>query len=301
MKESVKGTLTHIRFQRDGFLIGTFASDEHDDVTCLGSILKPEIGTEYELFGRWADDPKWGRQFRFSSFGKAELKGDEAVIRYLSQTAKWVQKRTAAKIVEAFGEKTLEVLRKNPERVAREIKGVSLAKALEIQADLQANEAIEKALVEVEALVGGKGLRKSLVTEVVAKWGSDAPTILRDNPFRLAEFHGIGFQSADTVALAMGYDRKSIHRQVAAVLHLLHKNVSNGHTWLLERDLAAGGLELIGCPPTKGLEQAIEEGSVVSVENFLALRSVALNELYIAQKIEQLTTWNFSDTANHLN
>ena len=213
--EKFNGILKQVRYHKSSFLIGIFKTGTGDQ-TCLGNMLNPETGMEYKLFGKWVDDPSWGKQFRFSSYEACKPKDRDGLVRYLSKTAKWVQEKTARKIVEAFGHDTLEVLRNDPKQVAESISGLSYSRATEIQSNIKANEEIESALVDLEKLIGGRGLRKSLPSELVSKWGTDAPAIVKNNPYLLTQIKGIGFHGADAVALSIKYDQRSVHRQAAA-------------------------------------------------------------------------------------
>ena len=135
-EQSLQGVLTRIQFQKDAFLIGRFTCATKE-VTALGRIIGPEIGTPYNLHGKWVEDPKWGLQFQFDAYTRAKIVGDSAVVRYLSKTAKWIGEATARAIVKEFGDTALDMLQTDPHTVSQKIKGLSLDKAIEIQTTLQ--------------------------------------------------------------------------------------------------------------------------------------------------------------------
>ena len=145
------GTLKDIVFARDGFLIGKFAYEQKRGVfTALGKIMRPERGLAYKLRGHWTENPRFGRQLAFGYYEVLQPKDAEGIFKYLVRVAKWIGPTVAGRIVNAYGENSLEVLRSDPERVAAEIKGITLERAKEIQACLAENEQIEAALVEIE-------------------------------------------------------------------------------------------------------------------------------------------------------
>ena len=87
---TLNGTLKNTRYHSDGFLIGNFRNNT-GDYTCLGNMVNPEIGVPYKLYGRWTENPKYGRQFQFSSYEADKPKDKDGLIRYLSNPRRLVQ------------------------------------------------------------------------------------------------------------------------------------------------------------------------------------------------------------------
>lgn len=287
--KTFQGVLVRITFQKEAFLIGRFTC-ARKEFTALGRIIEPEIGTPYNLHGKWIQDPKWGLQFQFDSYTRAKIVGDSAVIRYLSKTAKWVGQKTAEAIVREFGDSALEMLQTNPVIVAQKIKGLSIDKALEIQTTLHKNAEIEGTLLALEKMIGSFSiLHKGLTSKIAEKWGSEAIGRIKTNPYQLTEFHGIGFLTADQIALAIGFDPKSPKRQAAAIEYVLKKNRTEGHTWAAKHFILDHAKKLIKCDVNKGLEMILTERGIIQEGKFLALRSVYEDEKFIAEKLRRLS------------
>jgi ATP-dependent exoDNAse (exonuclease V) alpha subunit len=147
--ESINGILSRIHFHKDGFLIGRLNSGEG----VLGGMDNPCLGQEYRFRGDWVDNPKYGRQFKFLSYQIEVPQTADGIYRYIVKTAKWVGPEIGRHIVEAFGEKTLMVLKHDPLHVANSIKGITLERAQEISEMLIENEYTEAAQVELEGIL----------------------------------------------------------------------------------------------------------------------------------------------------
>jgi len=285
------GILTNIRFQNieTGFLIGSFQQNNSSFVA-LGQILRPEIGSEFKLFGRWIHDQKYGRQFKFQTHEIVIPKDVDGIFRYIVRVCRFVGPKVGRTIVDTYDIETLDILREDPERVASDIKGITITRAKEIQHHIVQNQELEGALVELEKLIGGAGLRQSLPMDLVQKWGGDAVAMLKENPYRLIEFSQIGFPSADRVAVdRFKIEPASVFRQQAAVIHALReKTHGDGHVWIDVKKLTQDVNKMIRCDPGDGLARAIEKGAVVAEGGLVALAAMARNEKYIAEKVKEL-------------
>lgn len=290
-----EATLNHIRFKKEAFIIGMFQG-EKEEFAALGNIMNAEIGMGYKLWGKWVDDPQWGKQLKIKTYEAITPKSTDGIYRYIVRIAKWVGPKTGKALVEKYGAQTLDVLRLKPEQIAAEIKGITIERAKEIQILIQDNEAIEGALVELEKLIGGAGLRQSLPMDLVQKWGANAVPMLKDNPYLLIEMKQVGFPSADRIAVdRFKVQPQSVFRQQAAVIHFIReKTHGEGHVWVDEKGLVDDVRRLIRCDPAEGLARAVEKGAVVRDEEtgtgigLVALVGMARDEKYIADKVKEM-------------
>lgn len=229
----IAGTLGEILFQKGNFVIGHL----EDGTAVKGNMLAPQVGLEYRLKGKWVHSPRWGKTFLFSSYKRSYPQSLAAIRRYLEENAKWVGSEISQKIVAAFGEKTLAVLKNEPELVAKEISGITEARASEISTMLKAMEAHEELEIALQDLVG-EALSPRLRHKVLELWGTDAPAKIRENPYALIEaVNGVGFLTADKIAMKAGFKADGYPRIRAGVLHALNEAAWNsGHT-LLPRNL----------------------------------------------------------------
>src|SRR5262249_32783512 len=151
------------------------------------------------------------------------------------------RKRMAARLVDRFGLETLEVLEHHPERLA-EVGGIGRKRRGEIQ----------KAMIEHRGTREGMGFPQShgLATGPASKsykrYSAAALAVLRQDPCRLAaDVHGIGFQSADRIAAALGMEKTAPARLQAGVLHLLGEAADRGHVFLPRARVLSEGQRLL--------------------------------------------------------
>jgi exodeoxyribonuclease V alpha subunit len=246
----------------------------------------PSPGQEYRFRGDWVDNPKYGRQFKFITYQAEIPQTTDGIYRYIVKTAKWVGPEIGHHIVEAFGDKTLEVLKHDPLRVATCIKGITLERAEEISGNLLENEHIEAAQVELEGILGGHHLPKKTISQLIEKYKSDAAVKVRKDPYILQEVRGVGFPTADRVATATGIDPQSATRRMAATVHVLKEAAeSRGHVWLPLEKYEEKLQALIGIP-SDGI--ALETPGVFLDREMVALEELAKDEKDVAGIIEML-------------
>ncbi len=284
--EELQGTLRSIRHQRDGFLIASL-----DDGTAVkGDMPAPRIGQEYLFRGRWEEHSRWGRQFAFSQYRTCHPTDLAAVGAYLEETCKWVGPGTARRLVEAYGAGAIAVFREDPERVAREIPGLTLPKAREASNSLKDNESHERLQIELGELLEGTGVNRGALGRILRLWGGEAPGRIHRNPYALiADIEGVGFLTADRVATKLGFDREGGPRLRAGLLHVLQsESFARGHTCMPRELLLKETSRLLGLEagPLEAELPALEsEGLLVESAGSFSLRPLHDDETLVARRI----------------
>ena len=188
-QEQLQGALATIRYHQANFLIGIL----DDGTTVKGNMLSPQVGLEYAFQGRWERHPRWGDQFSFTDYRSFYPTDLDAVRSYLMENCKWIGPEISKRLVTAYGEQTLAVCKEEPERVTSDIAGITLRRAQEIAAMLRNNEADENLQLALKNLLGGTRVSRRAVSQILKKWGQDAPAHIRENPYALIEaIDGIG-------------------------------------------------------------------------------------------------------------
>ena len=197
--------------------------------TAVGELPFLSEGEEVVLRGEWKQHPTYGRQFAVSSFEQNMPKDRAAVIRYLASGAiVGIGPKMAEKLVVAFGDETLDVLRDSPERLTA-LRGVSAAKAASFSAQIREKSCVQELFLLLQQFGFGAGK----VMNIFKQYGMGAAQLVRENPYRLAdEVKGIGFLTADQIALSLGVDSGSPLRRQCALLYVLRQNESEGHTYM---------------------------------------------------------------------
>lgn len=204
-------------------------------ITGLAAKGKLSAGVEYRFLGSFQTHDSFGTQFKFSSFVASEPTSLAAIQRYL-QKAPGIGPQLAAKIVGEYGTSSLEACRERPTEV--EIKcGIQQSVMADLRQSLIRNKRLEKVTMEVEELLHGRGFPRTLATKVIERWGVNAVDTLRENPFKLRSFHGVGFKTCDALYAHIGLPMDAMIRQVQCVLHAIESDIS-GSTWIAKQQIA---------------------------------------------------------------
>ncbi len=214
----------------------------NDSVTAVGYMPFINMGETIKASGKWVSHPDYGEQFKVELYEKVMPRTVDAIEKYLaSGIVKGVGPATAAKITGKFGVATLEIINANPLRLS-EIKGISLEKASAIGQAL--NE--QKGLQDVVIFLQEYGVSPSICIKIYKAYAENAVAILRENPYRLCEdVFGIGFKTADRIAMKLGIDPASRFRIKSGIKYLLSNAASNGHTYMQENVLRENAASLL--------------------------------------------------------
>lgn len=288
---TVSGTLREIRFHKDSYLIGLLDGG----VGVKGSMLSPQIGMEYELKGRWQHHPRWGDTFIFSEYRASYPKDVDAIGAYLIENCKWIGPEVSKRLIEAYGEDVLDVCKADPEKVAKDIRGITKKRAKEISAMLKNNEANEQLQIEMGKLVAGTSVSKRAVNSIIQKYGQSAPEAIKKNPYRLIDdIDGVGFLSADRVAAKVGFKREGAPRITAGIAHVLKEAAfGDGHTCLPTPELISRTEEILQVKEKKVstvLKRMIKRKQVIEWEENIYLPSSYEEERLVAEKLKALAS-----------
>ena len=243
--ESLEGVLERITFynEENGFLIGKLKGQtKAAEIAVVGKAPKVQCGETLVLTGSWSTHPKHGRQFSFTSL-KTKLPASAYGIRkYLaSGLIHGIGKTYANKIVDHFGADTLRVISEESGRL-REIEGIGKLRAKSIKEAWEEQKAVREVMMFLQTY----GVTDALCLRLVRIYGNSAKTILETEPYRIIrEVKGIGFKTADKIALNLGLASNGPARIDAGVLHTLQESEDEGHTHVERRELALNAANLL--------------------------------------------------------
>lgn len=250
----VEGVIEEIIYKNEanGYTVCEIASGRKI-ITAVGYMPFVNEGETIKANGRWEKHPDYGDQFRVEMYEKVLPHTADAIEKYLaSGIIKGVGPVTAKKIVERFGASALDVISNEPGRLA-EIRGISLAKAIDIGRAL--NE--QKGLQEVVMFLQEHGVSPSVCIRIFRAYGDKSVAMIRENPYRLCEdVFGIGFKTADRIAMKLGVDPASLFRIRSGIRYILGHAASNGHTYLPETVLKQYTAQLLGIQDA-GIDDAL--------------------------------------------
>jgi exodeoxyribonuclease V alpha subunit len=246
-------TVARLSPERDGPEADAARGDDRL-VTVVGTLVDLTPGEAIIARGWWRNDPKHGWQFIATDYRTTLPATLQGIRKYLgSGLVKGVGPVNAGRIVDAFGEATLEIIATAPERLTN-VKGIGPVRAGRIAAAWIEQRHIR----EVMAALQGFGLSTSLAVRIYKQFGDQSGTVLTKTPYRLArEVWGIGFKTADTIARAVGVALDAPDRIQAGVLHALGVAADLGHTLLPEEDVLVQAADLLAVEASR-VEQALE-------------------------------------------
>jgi exodeoxyribonuclease V alpha subunit len=244
----LEGTLERVVFANEEnawSVVRLQVPGQRDLVTAVGNLLSVQPGESLRLTGGWVLDPKHGRQFQVASYETvipATLSGIE---KYLgSGLIRGLGKKMAARIVEAFGIETLDIIESQPERLT-EVEGIGPKRSQEIRRAWVDQREIKEVMVFLQSY----GVSTQFAIKIFKVYGAAARQIVSDNPYRLAaDIRGIGFKTADKIAASLGIPKQAPQRLQAGVLHLLSEASDRGHVYLPRRRLLEEGEKLLEAP-----------------------------------------------------
>ena len=254
-----------------------------DVVTVVGHAAAIAAGEWITASGDWVNDRTHGQQFKARFLRTSPPTSAEGIEKYLSSgMIRGVGPVYAKKLVRAFGEKVFDVIELTPERL-REVDGIGPVRA----ASILAAWAEQKAVREIMVFLHSHGIGTARAVRIFKTYGSDAIQVMTENPYRLArDIRGIGFKTADAIAMKLGIEKTAMVRVRAGVSYALTEAMDEGHCGLPTDELvplAEKLLEVPGKLVRTALDLELTEGVVIE-DRVGETRCVFLAGLYRAER-----------------
>ena len=246
--EVLAGAVERVTFHGEdsGFCVLRVKARGHRElVTVVGHAAAVAAGEWITASGEWVNDRTYGPQFR-SRFLKATAPtSTEGIEKYLgSGMIRGIGPVYAKKLVRAFGEGVFDVIESEPGRL-REVGGIGPVRAERITAAW----AEQKAVREIMMFLHGHGVGTARAVRIFRTYGADAVQVMSENPYRLArDIRGIGFRTADAIAMRLGIEKSAMIRLRAGVVHALTEAMDDGHCGLPAEELLPAAAELLEAP-----------------------------------------------------
>jgi len=301
--ESISGIVDRVTYHNpdNGWSVLRIVPFDHpyQQETVTVHQTKVFAGATMEFHGSWTVHPKFGRQFNATHAVEKKPATAAALEKYLgSGLIKGVGPKTARKIVAYFGKDTLEVFENKIERLT-EIAGIAQKKLTMISDAWIEHRAIR----EVMMFLQSHGISTLFAVRIYKEYGDDAIRLVNEDPYRLAQdFYGIGFFSADKVALSIGLARNSPQRIRAGINHVLAASREFGHCYLTASQITAQANDLLQLKLDDQLSDFLDrmrqDGLVMvrelqhpekGVESCYYSKSLYFDELYVAKRIAAAT------------
>jgi len=292
--EGVFGGLVHQNVQ-DGFTVLSLQLDGSDPnlpktTKATGVFSVAFLGDRLRMTGKWRRHPKYGLQFSFSRYEFVAPSTVEGVRKYLgSGRFKGLGKHLATQIVDTFGEETLEILDKDPEKL-RDIRGIgpkTVAKVIESWKE-------ERGRAEAMAFLQGHGLNASQARIAFEIYGNNAIGEVKKNPYRLCrEVPGVGFITADAIASSLGVPKDSPQRLHEGSVFAMREIVSRGSVCYPSNLVVSEARKVLKVETEvvkRALAACIKEGDLVLCEGYFYLPWSFISERGVASRLRRLAS-----------
>ncbi len=286
----LQGTIAAVIYQNyeNGYAVLRLSLGGAQSATVVGTIPLPAVGERLMVTGKWSTHASYGKQFEAEFLERLMPQTAMEILSYLSsRTIKGIGPKMAARIVECFGSSTLQVMEREPERLA-EVPGISREKAKTIGETFRQQVGMRQ-LMEFFAL---HHLPAELAVMTYRLYGESAVEMLYEDPYLLMD-EGLEapFSAVDRFAIELGVAGDDPRRVEAGVLFELNYNLSAGHSFLPEEKLLNATAQLLSVEPPvigDGVERLLEGERLVRQE-LAGIRVIYLPQLFNAE--QYCTQW----------
>ncbi|WP_281805886.1 SF1B family DNA helicase RecD2 [Methylocystis echinoides] len=266
-KETLVGSVERVTFHNEdnGFaVLKVKARGKRNLVPVVGHVASISAGEFIQAVGVWITDRAHGLQFKADFLRTTPPTTAEGIEKYLgSGMVRGIGPVLAKRIVAAFGVKTFEIIEAEPERM-REVSGIGEFRAGKIVAGW----AEQKAVRDIMVFLHANGVGTSRAVRIFKTYGHDAIQVMTENPYRLArDIRGIGFKTADAIAMKLGMAREAPQRVRAGISYALQEAMDEGHCGLPVEELVKLTVTLLDVDERivrSALEAELADGEVVA-------------------------------------
>src|SRR4030095_8991923 len=270
--ETLHGIIDRVVYQNEenGFAVFIVQVNKTTSITVKGCVPTVTPGEQITVHGRWNMHQKFGKQFDAQSCEKQVPTSIVGLKKYLgSGLIKGIGPVYGDKLVAAFGEKVLEVIDKNPERLMS-VPGIGVKRVEKIILAWKDQKEISAIMVFLQ----NKGISATYAIKIYKRYHSQEIEIIEENPYRLAQdIWGIGFKTADQIAQKSGIALNCKRRITAAILHTIQSTCTEGNLYI----------------PLEELKKEVATLLELVREDIAHTIKCSLHDLYNADKIKLLT------------
>ncbi len=281
----------HITYQneKNGWSVMKVKVKGYDNlVTLTGSLLDVPVGSVLLVDGDWRVDPKYGQQFVAQSWGEVMPATLYGIEKYLgSGLVKGIGPAYAKAIVSRFGLETIDVIENDIERLL-EVPRLGKKRMEKIRDSWEK----QKDIKEVMVFLQGYGVSTAFAAKIYRKYEKESIAKVKENPYQLADdIWGIGFNTADSIASKMGYEKNDPRRCRSGILYALNELAEDGHVYAEPNQLVEAATKLLDAeeaPVRQALATMIETKDVIADNDVIYLPPFYHAENGSAKRLQSL-------------
>ena len=295
-RELLAGLVERVTYQNaeNGFCVIRVKARGHRElITVVGHAAAISAGEWITAAGDWVNDRTHGQQFKARFLKTSAPTSVEGIEKYLaSGMIRGIGPVYAKKLLRAFGEKVFDVIEAEPDRL-REVDGIGPVRASRIVAAW----AEQKVVREIMVFLHSHGVGTARAVRIYKTYGADAVQVMSENPYRLArDIRGIGFKTADAIAMKLGVDKTAMIRVRAGISYALTEAMDEGHCGLPSAELMPLAEKLLEVPQNligTALDLELADGTVIADRlgetDCVFLASLHRAERAVAERLLTLT------------
>ena len=295
-RELLAGLVERVTYQNaeNGFCVIRVKARGHRElITVVGHAAAISAGEWITAAGDWVNDRTHGQQFKARFLKTSAPTSVEGIEKYLaSGMIRGIGPVYAKKLLRAFGEKVFDVIEAEPDRL-REVDGIGAVRASRIVAAW----AEQKVVREIMVFLHSHGVGTARAVRIYKTYGADAVQVMSENPYRLArDIRGIGFKTADAIAMKLGIDKTAMIRVRAGISYALTEAMDEGHCGLPSAELMPLAEKLLEVPQNligTALDLELADGTVIADRlgetDCVFLASLHRAERAVAERLLTLT------------
>ncbi|MGE0255503.1 MAG: ATP-dependent RecD-like DNA helicase [Alphaproteobacteria bacterium] len=286
-REVLAGLVERVTFHNaeNGFCVLRAKARGHRElVTVVGHAATISAGEWITASGEWVNDRTHGQQFKAHFMRTSAPTSLDGIEKYLSSgMIRGIGPVYAKKMVRAFGEKVFDIIEAEPDRL-REVDGIGPVRAKRITAAW----AEQKIVREIMVFLHSHGVGTARAVRIFKTYGADAVQVMTGNPYRLArDIRGIGFKTADAIAMKLGIEKTATIRVRAGISYALTEAMDEGHCGLPTDELVPLAVDLLEVPKElvlSALDLELAERTVIA-DTVGETACVFLGGLYRAEQV----------------
>ena len=285
------------RDEKNGYTV-VRVSSSNDSFIAVGVMSAVRVGSVFNLYGSWKVHPRFGYEFAFQECEETLPITIEGIKNYLASTLiKGIGPSYAEKIVDRFGEATLDILDNEIDRLS-EIRGIGPKKLDKIKKCWAEQQEIRNIMLFLKSY----NVSTTLATKIFKQYGSLSIQTVTENPYRLAdELYGVGFKTADDIASKLGFEHERYERLRSGILYSMNKFSEAGHCYTVITDLVKVAVELLevqGTLITDAIDTMLENKDLIREDDAIYLPMYYYSEVGVARRLHEIMNasgWSYFD------
>lgn len=288
----LEGVVMNIRFRNEenGYVVLTIDTESMiGDACVVGTLPGIYVGAKGRYFGEWKKDPKYGMQFKAERWEEVMPVTIQGIENYLSSgLIRGIGPVTAHRIVTTFGLRTLEIIEANPKELLK-VPGIGQGKLSQLLSSWGEFLHIKRLMLFLQE----HSVTPGLATKIYKTYKDESIAVLQENPYAIIEdIRGVGFKTADTLALKLGYELNDPRRCASGLFFTLTELANNGHVFAKEEQLLSTASELLKIDrPSLAivLSELLEDRKLIKDEENIYHPMYYYSELNVANRIIALS------------